>query len=127
MQVQVKNEDDPALTLEKIAAVSEKELLIFRVPEGFSDSEKKILVFYGGEYAQKPKYDIGDSLGDNTALAEFGLGAEKANPQYRLTLFDPPYSIWMFRTIFWLLLILIAWRMLAIYRKEKSTNPVSQG
>lgn len=127
MQVQVKNEDDPALTLEKIAAVSEKELLIFRVPEGFSDSEKKILVFYGGEYAQKPKYDIGDSLGDNTALAEFGLGAEKANPQYKLTLFDPPYSIWMFRTIFWLLLILIAWRMLAIYRKEKSTNPASQG
>lgn len=120
IQLQIVNEDDAALVLTQFTAVSDKEFIIFRIPENFSESDKKILLYYGGEYAQKPKYDIAESLTESTVYAEFGLEAQKANPEHKLTLFDPPYSIWFFRTVFWLLLALIAWRMFAIYRKEKS-------
>ena len=120
-QIQIRNEDDAALNLTQLTAVSEKELLLFRLPEKLGDAEQKIQVFYGGEYAQKPHYDISDSLTENANFAEFTMGTERTNPQYKLTVFDPPYSIWMFRTVFWLLLVIIAWRMFAVYRKEKDT------
>ena len=119
VQLQVRNEDDAALTLTQFTAVSDKELIIFRIPENFSESDKKILLYYGGEYSQRPKYDIAESLGENTVFAEFALEAEKPNTEHKLTLFDPPYSIWFFRIIFWMLLVLIAWRMFTIYRREK--------
>ena len=121
LQIQIRNEDDAALNLTQLTAVSEKELLLFRLPEKLGDAEQKIQVFYGGEYAQKPHYDISDTLTENANFAEFAMGTEKPNPQYKLTIFDPPYSIWMFRTVFWLLLVVIAWRMFAVYKKEKDS------
>ncbi len=124
IQLQIRNEDDAALALTQFAAVSDKEFIIFRVPDNFADSDKKIQLYYSGEYSQKPKYDIADSLGEGTAYAEFALEAEKPNPQHKLTLFDPPYSIWLFRTVFWLLLALIAWRMFAIYKREKTSTAI---
>lgn len=120
IQLQIRNDDDAALALTQFTAISDKEFLIFRIPENFQGSDKKIQLFYGGEYNQKPKYDIADSLGENTVYAEFALEGEKPNPLHKLTLFDPPYSIWLFRIVFWLLLVLVAWRMFAVYRKEKT-------
>ncbi len=119
IQVHVRNEDDEALTLTQFIAVSDKEYLVFRIPEKFAGEKKTLQLFYGAEYAQKPRYDISDALGEGNAYAEFTLGEGKANPQFKLTLFDPPYSIWFFRTVFWLLLVLIAWQMYAVYRREK--------
>ena len=62
---------------------------------------------------------ISDALASGTEYSDFALGAGKQNPGFKLTLFDPPYSIWLFRTVFWLLLLLIAWQMYAVYRREK--------
>jgi hypothetical protein len=76
-------------------------------------------LYYGGDYAQKPHYDIADAISDGDDYASFDLGSETPNPKYKLGLFDPPYSIWLFRTVFWLLLVTIAWKMYSIYRRER--------
>lgn len=122
IQLQVKNEDDAALTLSQFVAISDKELIVFRIPEKLAESDKKIQIYYGGQYTQKPKYDIGDTADEKSNYAEFSVGPEQANPLHKLSLFDPPYSIWFFRTVFWLLLGLIAWRMFLVYKKEKAAT-----
>ncbi len=119
IQVHVRNDDDEALSLTQFVTVSDKEYLIFRIPEKFSSEKKALQLFYGAEYAQRPRYDISDALASGTEYSDFALGAGKQNPGFKLTLFDPPYSIWLFRTVFWLLLLLIAWQMYAVYRREK--------
>ncbi|HNL53910.1 MAG TPA: hypothetical protein PKI36_05815, partial [Turneriella sp.] len=120
LQVQIKNDDDEPIKLSQFIAVSDKEYLLFRLPEKLADSGKPLKLFYGADYAQKPKYDIAENLNEEDSLAEFVLRPQAANPEFKLTLFDPPYSVWMFRAVFWLLLALIAWRMYSLYRKDKT-------
>ncbi|MFZ5630836.1 MAG: DUF2339 domain-containing protein [Spirochaetota bacterium] len=120
LQVQIRNDDDEPIKLTQFVAVSDKEYLLFRLPEKLQESAKPLKLFYGADYAQKPKYDIADNLNEEDSLAEFVLRPQAANPEFRLTLLDPPYSVWMFRTVFWLLLALIAWRMYSIYRKDRA-------
>jgi len=117
LQLHVKNDDDAALTLSQFTAMSDPEQIVFRIPEKMN-ADKKILLYYGSEYAQKPKYDIADSLNDEGGFADFSLSAEKPNSAHKLTLFDPPYSIWLFRSVFWLLLAIVAWRVYVLYRKQ---------
>lgn len=120
IQVHVRNDDDEALNLTQFIAVSEKEYVAFRVPEKFDSEKKPLQLYYGAEYAQRPRYDITDAISEGNSYQEFSLAEGKSNPNFKLTLFDPPYSIWFFRTVFWLLLAMIAWQMYAVYRKEKS-------
>lgn len=119
IQIHVRNDDDEALSLTTLTAFSEREQIVFKLPAGLTDSGKTLQLYYGAESAQKPKYDIGENSTGGDTLAEFSLAPEKSNPQYKVTLFDPPYSVWLFRTVFWILLGLIAWQMYAFYRKEK--------
>ncbi|AFM12894.1 DUF2339 domain-containing protein [Turneriella parva] len=119
IQVHIRNDDDEPLTLAQFITVSDKEYLAFRIPEKFSSEKKTLQLYYGAEYAQKPRYDINDAVAGGTEYAEFSLATGKPNPAFKLTLFDPPYSIWLFRVVFWLLLLLIAWQMYAVYRREK--------
>ena len=120
LQVQIKNDDDEPIKPSQFIAVSDKEYLLFRLPEKLADSGKPLKLFYGADYAQKPKYTIAENLDEEDSLAEFVLRPQAANPEFKLTLFDPPYSVWMFRAVFWLLLALIAWRMYSLYRKDKT-------
>ncbi len=119
LQVQIKNDDDEPIRLSRFIAVSDKEYLLFRLPEKLAESDKPLKLFYGADYAQKPKYDIAENFNEEENPAEFVLRPQAANPDFRLTLFDPPYSVWMFRAVFWLLLALIAWRMYSLYRKDR--------
>jgi hypothetical protein len=96
----VRNDDDEALSLTQFVTVSDKEYLIFRIPEKFSSEKKALQLFYGAEYAQRPRYDISDALASGTEYSDFALGAGKQNPGFKLTLFDPPYSIWLFQNGF---------------------------
>lgn len=120
VQVQIANEDDEPLTLIQFVTVSEKEYLLFRLPERLAESGKPLTLYYGAAHAQKPKYDIAETLADEEDPALFTLRPQQANADFRVTLFDPPYSVWIFRTVFWLLLVLIAWRMYCIYRKDRA-------
>jgi uncharacterized membrane protein len=119
IQVKIRNEDDEPLNLTQLKALSDKEYLIFRIPTDYTGRGSKMELYYGGDYAQKPHYDIADAISDGDDYASFDLGSETPNPKYKLGLFDPPYSIWLFRTVFWLLLVTIAWKMYSIYRRER--------
>jgi len=118
LQVHIKNDDDEPIRLTQFVAVSDKEYLFFKLPEKLVESGKPLKLFYGAEYAQKPKYDITETAAEGEKVAELTLRPQAANPDFKLTLFDPPYSVWLFRTVFWLLLVLIAWRMYSIYRRD---------
>lgn len=122
LQLHVKNDDDAALTLSQFTAISDPEQIVFRIPEKLN-SDKKIILYYGSEYAQKPKYDVAESIAEDATFAEFSLSAQKPNSAHKLTLFDPPYSIWFFRSIFWLLLAIVAWRVYVLYRKQLQATP----
>lgn len=62
LQVQIKNDDDEPIKPSQFIAVSDKEYLLFRLPEKLADSGKPLKLFYGADYAQKPKYDIAENL-----------------------------------------------------------------
>lgn len=118
LQLLIQNEDDEPIHLTQFVAISEKEYLFFRLPEKFAESKKPLLLYYGADYAQKPKYDIAESASEEANVVEFILKGQTANPEFKLTPFDPPYSIWIFRVIFWFLTALIAWRLYSIYRHD---------
>lgn len=122
LKILVRNEDDEPINLSQFVTVSEKEYLLFRLPERLAESKKPLKLYYGAEYVQKPKYDIAESINEEMNPAEFALKPQTANPEFRLTPFDPPYSIWIFRGIFWLLAVLIAWRLHSIYRHDMRQN-----
>jgi len=122
VEIHIRNEDDEPLNLTTLTALSENELIVFKLPENYSTANKKIQIYFGAESAQKPKYDIADAIGEIQSPAEFTLSVQKANPQFKITIFDPPYSVWLFRVVFWLLLVLIAWQMFAYYKRERQTS-----
>lgn len=122
IELEIVNNDNQPLQLEDAKIVVEREELIFRIPESFRGSQKPIILYYGAAYAAKPKYDLSVSAQAQREALEFSMGEEKANGAFRLTVFDPPYSTWIFRTVFWLLIALTLWRLYTLYKERRHTE-----
>jgi hypothetical protein len=122
--------DNPELKLEEVKISHPLEEVIFMIPEDFNTSSeaKSLTLFYGYKYAKYPSFDLTGypNQVDPVKFLSFQLSAEEINPDKRLSLFEPPISIWFIRVIFLLGLLLsgfYGWKVLQVWGEGNEEQP----
>ncbi|MCS6972804.1 MAG: hypothetical protein NZL89_07240, partial [Leptospiraceae bacterium] len=119
LELELENGDNDALQMTAWILSHSKEYLIFPVPDGLRLHKKPLSLYYGEVDLGKkaPQYDIEKSAAEATQYAEFVLGEQRENLDYRRSWWDPPASQWVFRGAFWISSLLLLWYTWRVYRK----------
>ena len=92
--------DNKPLTLEKVVHYKNEEEIIFPLENLTSDD---LFIYYGNEYAKNPIFDINNfsSLNsDSVLLQSFSLTNQEVNQDFSYTFSEPPMSSWIIRITF---------------------------
>jgi hypothetical protein len=120
VKILIENKDDEPLKLKSINLFSQMYEITFEIPNSFEDKEA-IEVYYGNIYAQFPSFDIKATFPENPNTAQFKIDKHGENPNYTLSLTDPPASTYIIRIVFiigFLLLLYPSYTILKKYKEE---------
>ncbi len=94
------NQDDKELNLSELKFHSRVYEIQFKIPTEFEKTES-IDLYYGNKYAFIPRFDFIDTLNEEKKdILEFKIGKHSENPNYTLSIIEPPISTWILRIIF---------------------------
>lgn len=127
LKIEVEYGDDSPLTLAAFETWSLAESIIFEIPSELK-SDESILMYYGNSYARAPAYDLGSRYKATQVTIPFAAEKEEKNPDFGYSFVEPPFSAWIIRISFGVLLAaltFLAWRIFGKYAADLEKNPAT--